>query len=340
MSEQTTSGGGRSETVPIRRQEFASTDSEEISDHLGRVYTGNRLRLSEENGRARMSIGLAAGATLTADHFSSTMGFRTDADPMDCPVFVYLRGGGYRVWTRRTHHADREPMELASGADGLQPPRVDLAAEAHDLDLDVLRIPDHHFVEAAAAAHGEAAAQRLRFLDWHPLDAGRARYWRTLAGGVYLEMMALDSALTHPILANQAASCLATAALLVFPNTTLTEQQGRDPSPMTSAALAKAVDYIHAHRGEALGVTEIADVAGVTARALQYAFRAHYDLTPLGYHRRVRLEAAHDELVAADPARGQSVAAIAARWGFRHPGRFAIRYQRLYGRSPSDTLRN
>ena len=257
-----TSDTRRPDTVPIRRQEFASTDSDEVSDYLGRVYTRNRLRLSEDNGRARIAIGLAAGATLTADHFTSTLGFRTEADPMDHPVFVHLRGGAYRVWTRRNHHADRQPMELTPGCDGLQPPNVDLAAEAHGLDLDVLRLPDHHFVEAAASAHGEAAAARLRFLDWHPLDAGRARYWRALAGGVYREMMALDSALTHPILADQAASCLATAALLVFPNTTLTERRGRDPTPMTSAALAKAVDYIHAHRADPLGVSEIAAIAG------------------------------------------------------------------------------
>ncbi|WSG36845.1 helix-turn-helix domain-containing protein [Dactylosporangium sp. NBC_01737] len=34
-----------------------------------------------------------------------------------------------------------------------------------------------------------------------------------------------------------------------------------------------------------------------------------------------------------------TVAAIAARWGFTHPGRCSTDYRAAYGRSPSDTMR-
>ncbi|WP_372460725.1 helix-turn-helix domain-containing protein [Actinomycetospora endophytica] len=51
------------------------------------------------------------------------------------------------------------------------------------------------------------------------------------------------------------------------------------------------------------------------------------------------MEGAHRDLEAADPTRGDTVGAIAARWGFAHPGRFAIDYRRSYGRSPGETLR-
>ncbi|MEU1390940.1 MULTISPECIES: helix-turn-helix domain-containing protein [unclassified Nonomuraea] len=61
--------------------------------------------------------------------------------------------------------------------------------------------------------------------------------------------------------------------------------------------------------------------AHVTVRAIQLAFRRHLDTTPLGYLRRIRLYHAHADPRAADPGRGDSVAAIAARWGFAHPGR-------------------
>jgi len=36
---------------------------------------------------------------------------------------------------------------------------------------------------------------------------------------------------------------------------------------------------------------------------------------------------------------GDTVAAIAARWGFAHPGRFAAAYQQQYGTTPATTLR-
>lgn len=52
------------------------------------------------------------------------------------------------------------------------------------------------------------------------------------------------------------------------------------------------------------------------------------------------MESAHRDLRAADPASGDTVAAIAARWGFLHAGRFSIGYRETYGCSPSDTLRS
>jgi AraC-like DNA-binding protein len=53
--------------------------------------------------------------------------------------------------------------------------------------------------------------------------------------------------------------------------------------------------------------------------------------------RRVRLERAHRDLQAADPAR-QTVTAIAYRWGFPSSSRFAAHYRQVYGVTPSRTL--
>ena len=52
------------------------------------------------------------------------------------------------------------------------------------------------------------------------------------------------------------------------------------------------------------------------------------------------MDRAHHDLHVGDPSRGDTVAAIAARWGFAHAGRFAIQYRDQYGRSPSTTLRS
>jgi AraC-like DNA-binding protein len=48
----------------------------------------------------------------------------------------------------------------------------------------------------------------------------------------------------------------------------------------------------------------------------------------------------HGALLAADPARGDTVSGIARLWGFAHPGRFAALYARAYGESPGLTLRS
>ena len=63
-------------------------------------------------------------------------------------------------------------------------------------------------------------------------------------------------------------------------------------------------------------------------------------MTPLEYLRRVRLERAHRDLVVADPTAGDTVAAIATRWGFAHHGYFSAAYRRIYGHPPHVTLRS
>lgn len=186
---------------------------------------------------------------------------------------------------------------------------------------------------------GPAAAEDVRFLGWELITPALARYGRQLSATVRAEMLRTGgSALEHPVLAAQAAATLAAAALAVFPNSTLTRDPPPDPDPAASSALERAVDHLRAHPGAAISVTELAAVAGVTARAPQYAFRDRYGTSPLGYHRQVRLAAAHRDLLAADPAAGTTVAEVAARWGFPNAGRFARYYRRMYDQPPSRTL--
>ncbi len=101
--------------------------------------------------------------------------------------------------------------------------------------------------------------------------------------------------------------------------------------------MRRAVAFVEANADQDIGLVQIAAAAYVTPRALQYAFRRHLDTTPLAFLRRVRLDAAHRELLAADP-RGTTVTEIAMRWGFAHPGRFAAHYRNTYRTAPGTTL--
>ncbi|WP_285650884.1 AraC family transcriptional regulator [Actinomycetospora sp. NBRC 106375] len=109
----------------------------------------------------------------------------------------------------------------------------------------------------------------------------------------------------------------------------------RAPEPAT---LRRAVAYLEEHAAEDVDVTDVAEVAGLGVRGLQMAFRRWRGTTPLGHLREIRLARAHEELRSADP-RTATVADVAARWHFTHPGRFSVTYRRRYGCSPSDTLR-
>ncbi|MFF9900472.1 helix-turn-helix domain-containing protein [Streptomyces longispororuber] len=85
-------------------------------------------------------------------------------------------------------------------------------------------------------------------------------------------------------------------------------------------------------------LTRVAVAAHLSVRSLREAFRRHLDATPTGYPSRVRPARAHADLLAASAGRGR-VAAVAARWGFVQPGRFAAAYRAAYGRLPHEALR-
>jgi transcriptional regulator GlxA family with amidase domain len=165
------------------------------------------------------------------------------------------------------------------------------------------------------------------------------RYWRSTVGMVNRELAAPDSALAHSLVQSTTLAMLAAAALSCFPNTAMTAFRQPGPGRVAPAALRRAVAYIDAHADQPITVTEIAAAAGVSARALQHAFKQQHDTSPLGYLARVRLERAHHDLQAGDPARGDSVTTIAQRWGFTNPGRFATAYRHTYRVNPSHTLR-
>ncbi len=98
-----------------------------------------------------------------------------------------------------------------------------------------------------------------------------------------------------------------------------------------------ATDWIEAHIAEKIHLEDLAGVTGVTVRALQTGFRDVYDMSPVAYILKLRLQQVHRELLAAGPE--ISIQEIAFKWGFAHMSDFAMRYRRLFGRPPSETRR-
>ncbi|MCX8997389.1 helix-turn-helix transcriptional regulator [Rhizobiaceae bacterium BDR2-2] len=111
---------------------------------------------------------------------------------------------------------------------------------------------------------------------------------------------------------------------------------GRDASQKPSPHyVRKAVDWIEAHAAEKIRLEDIAAAAGVSVRSVQAGFKEQYGLSPIAYILKTRLRHVHRDLLSAEPE--VSIAEIARRWGFLHMGDFAMRYRKLFGRTPSQT---
>ena len=89
---------------------------------------------------------------------------------------------------------------------------------------------------------------------------------------------------------------------------------------------------------EHLNLLELSQVAGVSLRQLQHAFKTYTGMAPTQWLRLRRLNSARRELLSCTPAQ-TTVAEVAMHWSFWHLGRFSSSYRALFKELPSDTLK-
>lgn len=143
--------------------------------------------------------------------------------------------------------------------------------------------------------------------------------------------------LTSDIVMTNLRSSLMMSFLLGLPHNhqRLLERAPRAPS---KGAVRLVEAYLDANADRPITISELADVGGVSVRALQVGFRAHHGCSPMAFLKERRLELAWRRLRAAGP--GTTVTDVAHLSGFSHLGRFSREYGRRFGESPSDTLRS
>lgn len=131
-------------------------------------------------------------------------------------------------------------------------------------------------------------------------------------------------------------SSILSALLAVCPDELWRGFEDRLLSPCPRS-VHRVIDHIHANAHEPVTLDDLVAISGVAGRTLFKHFKAFKDVGPMTYLRRVRMERARAALMAAQP--GESVTAVALRWGFHELGRFAGSYLRQFGEKPSATLR-
>lgn len=159
--------------------------------------------------------------------------------------------------------------------------------------------------------------------------------WRRTVGFID-ELLTSPGVHDAPLVLGAAARLLMATALMVFPTT---EAPARGEPEVRPSTLRRAIAFIESSPDLDIGVGDIARAAHVTPRAVQLAFHKHLQTTPIAYVRRVRLDHAHRELLAASPGDGTTVTTVAYRWGFSSPGRFGQLHRAEYGVAPSVILR-
>ncbi|MCZ7436963.1 AraC family transcriptional regulator [Micromonospora sp. WMMC241] len=313
--------------VPVRRHEVVTCDPE-VACQAILALTKHRVVLGRPRPGFRFALRTRQAGPLGLDRMAHSMEARSLTGPYADFMAV---------------HVVRGRLGLAAGRTEVRTPPGGVRTSAPvpswvswtDLGGMVVRLPTER-VALVAAVRAEAGPQTFRFLGFAPVSTAMVQAWVRLSS--FLHELS-DDAMAQPLVQASLVDLAAATALAVFPNTTMTVDYLPQPSRVAPPVVRRAQAYLDEHAAEPVTVAQVAAACGVGARALQAAFHRHVGHSPLTYLRRVRLARAHRDLVTAEPGGEETVAAIARRWGWASPGRFAAAYRQTYGRSPGETLR-
>src|SRR5262249_46321651 len=97
-------------------------------------------------------------------------------------------------------------------------------------------------------------------------------------------------------------------------------------------------EYLEAHPKSPLYLADICTALGASERTLRFACEEHLGLGPIRFLNLRRMHLARQALLEAD-SKTATVTGIATDHGFWELGRFSVAYRRVFGETPSETLR-
>ncbi|MFE7628845.1 helix-turn-helix transcriptional regulator [Kocuria sp. NPDC057446] len=314
--------------APLHRHVATTSDPEVANEALRQIYARARMGTvaDESSFRYRQEVLGDADLSLGRLDFRGSIAGRMVLEESFSVVLPRAGGVDWSIDGR---------TGTGLGVFLLQPGQ-EYYGEVDRLLVDSLTVARSTLRETARTAYGEAFPE-VAFHDPRPRSPARERHWRSTFAFVQQALgdpeVASVPLLRADLLRRMSVATLEAFALVGEPGTRSTSAAGQH------AAYRRAVDFLHDAVAAPITVEDVARHAGTSTVELTRAFRAHAGTTPGAYLRELRLVAAHDDLVRADPAGGDTVRGIALRWGMAHPGDFARRHRRAYGENPSTTLR-
>jgi AraC-like DNA-binding protein len=320
------------EAEPLSRFKiFESNDADESVEALDRFFGGQHSirKLSPAANRTSISAGNVANSLLV--HFRSTHEILVWREDTRDSVTIIIPLSGHMYITSGTRDeitASREfgvvlPMEEATKA---------VLSEYDGLGFMIDRRTIQKGLEALV---GKAAT-----VDFDLVLDPAANGGKLICDSIKMAATQLEQAETplgQQAIAARLEEFIVNALLLGQPHNYLDVIAG-ERRAATPKQVRRAEEYIRAHAGEAITLSQIAEAAACSVRALQLAFRTFRDTTPMALHRRARLDRIRAELSVSDPG-ATTVTEVAVKYGFYNLGRFARDYRATFGQSPSETLR-
>jgi AraC-like DNA-binding protein len=228
-------------------------------------------------------------------------------------------------------------VATASASVGVHRPEGKAVMSGYAGRLLAVMIDRHAVEDALSDALGRSVTSQIDFQPTMPTATHVVRSWIALITLFTEQMFRPGSLLHQPLIGMPFAESVVRGLLLAADHPYRAILQGEADAPAPRVIRA-AIEVIEAEADQPLTVSMLAQRCHVSVRSLQYGFRRHLGTSPMAYLREARLRRAHQTLLESDPS-ATTVAAVAHRWGFAHPGRFATAHAARYHELPVQTLR-
>ncbi len=176
---------------------------------------------------------------------------------------------------------------------------------------------------------------RLEFESGLDLETPEGRRLRRLITFALEELSENPSALENPIVRRQLDD-LVLDGLLSLPGAHH-RLIDRSDSSVGGTVARRAEEFMEAHVGQPIGMSDVAAACDCSRTKLFLAFKRERAWTPLQFLVRRRMEWARRALLA--PTDVTTVTKVALDCGYPSVSRFAQEYRKLYGETPSTTLK-
>jgi AraC-like DNA-binding protein len=297
---------------------------------LSAAYTAMRLVSDRDVPSGRTRIFRTRVGPLTVDDAEFDFHVIADMDPSEDVLLCRVRGG-----MLGGHLPGRSPERHGAGTvlafGGRRGERIYGDIDHARYDTIVL---DRNLLAQVASGGLDAAGEPVDLTSLAPVSEEANRHLADVMSHLRRDVASNAHAASQPLVTGPLLRYLAGCVLAAFPNTAAAPPRVQDSSPRL---LERALAFIDDNADKDISLGDIAAAARVTPQSVAAMFRRHLSCTPKEYLRKVRLDHAHRDLIANNPATA-TVADIAARWGFGVVEAFAVYYRGRYGVHPETTL--
>nr|WP_298724672.1 AraC family transcriptional regulator [uncultured Steroidobacter sp.] len=318
----------RNESTEGKSSRTESMDAQTAVASVSRVFFPHHIRLHHERQRLafRHSAGRLAHVTFNQITYGGELDVLVNEPRRSHFVLVVpLRG------TMLMHSRERS-WDLSAGTLMLMSPHVGYRFTHFETDAHLAVGIPRHRMETSDASCNERLAQGLDPVSIDESSQSVLDYIGFICNEFNRGSTLLRS---DGVRAGVENTFITLLRAMLFP-----DKVGSEPnSSIVPGFVHRAERFIQQHLTEDIRLDDIVKAAGVPARTLHHGFRRFRSSTPMRWLRQKRFEQARQDLLAG--ARdGLQVIDVAHRYWMHHGGRFAINYQKLFGETPSATLRS